>query len=237
VFAPFWVRGASAANRVLPIIACHYEGSSDLASRQFPLMSYFSFLRGLSGPAQPQPGAPDPPVPLLVQPPGGAQYTPHTPNYALLLGDFNVDYPTGQQNYSALTGNAPGQLGMTVQNRTTDSLLMTLAAFQAAPVLRTTALYKRVYDNFLTRNRPGVAAPTAAVFQGRYNHAQGVQDRELRLRATLQYHNQLGARGVTPAVLQQLTAPGPLMPGITAALVGASVISDHAPVFLDLTIN
>jgi hypothetical protein len=237
VFAPFWVRGASAPNRVLPIIACHFEGKSSLAWRQLNQMSYFSFLRGLSSPRQPQPGAPNPPVALRVKPPGQAAYTPHTPDYGLLLGDFNVDYPTQQRRYTALTGNAPTQLGMTVVNQLTESLLVTLAGFQQPPMQSTDDLYVRVYDNFLTSNRPGIAAPTAALFQGRANHAREVQDRELRLRPTLAYHAQRGKRGVTGTVLQQLTAPGPVPPSLGAALVGAHVISDHAPVFLDLTIN
>jgi hypothetical protein len=247
VLGLFWVPTASAANRLLPIVACHFAAQSWLARAQFNNLPYFSLLRALA-PAPPPPPPPNPPpappnpVQLNVRPPGGG-WVQHAANYYVLLGDFNVDFLAFPQDYGSIRGTPRPRLGATqFVNDTTH--LVTYYRYSPRDFHTTAELAINAYDDIFCRTTPtvvGVAGAQAQVM----NIPEQVRTRELQLKASVDHYRVLDQRGFTSDAYnelvydyaRQLAGDWSHVINLTGSLVGGRLISDHLPVVWDITIG
>jgi hypothetical protein len=236
VLALFWLPGAAPANRLLPIVACHYAADHNKAEGQFNMMRAFSPLRALA------PGVAHPNVPipyqLQIHPPGGA-LGPHTPNYYVLLGDFNVDWLRNTGRYWRLTragGEGLGDTGWVTNN----THLVTLTSYTPRDYKTTDDLIVNSYDNFFTRG----VAPANAAYRFRVNVPDLIRRRILKLQESVEHYAELDQRGFSGDEYQdlvndfasQLTGDTSVNINLNGQLVGSRLISDHLPVVLDLTV-
>jgi hypothetical protein len=236
VLGLFYVPGASAVNRILPIVACHFAANDILAGQQIGALRYFSLLSRLAGAAAS-------PAPLGITPPGSVVRSIFKTNDYVLLGDFNIDYLTNANAYDTLTGADPSLGGTGWINVNTH--LMTYKKFKEARPKSTEELVVSDYDNFFTRVNPGTPAAVTPGNPLWHDIPEEVQKRSLVLSASVQYYQELDQRGfssdpykdIVNDFASQLNGDTSHIINLTGALVGGRLISDHLPVTLDITLN
>jgi hypothetical protein len=103
VLGLFWLPAATGANRLLPIVACHYAANHVQATAQIKALTSISLLRGL---APNPPGQVQNPISLQTRLTGEGAYSARTPNYYVLTGDYNINYNKYPGNYWRLTNGA-----------------------------------------------------------------------------------------------------------------------------------
>ena len=248
VLGLFWVPGASAANRLLPIVACHFAARDYLARAQFRNLRYFSLLQALAAAPPPPPPpnpAPPPPNPVLlnVRPPGGGGWVQHAANYYVLLGDFNVDFLSSPGSYSSIRGTPRPDLGATefVHDRTH---LVTYRYFSPREYKTTASLAINAYDDIFGGASPAVVGVAGAGAQVK-NIPEQVRTRTLQLDASVRHYEELDQRGFTSDeykdvvfdYARQLAGDPSHYINLVGALVGGRLISDHLPVVWDITIG
>lgn len=231
VLGLFWVPGATAANRLLPIVACHFAPNATLAEQQFKTLRYFSLLAEL-GPAGTAP------VALNVDSGGGA--AAHTTNSYVLLGDFNVDYNNNSAAYAAIVGANP-QLNATAWVND-NTHLVTYKDYSPRDQKTPASLAINNFDRFFTRITGGAGAAANPIC---YPIPDRVSRRKLTLNASVDHYAELDQRGfqggnykdIVTDFAQQLTGDSSHIINVRGALVGTRLISDHLPVTLDVTLN
>ncbi|MEA2690244.1 MAG: hypothetical protein QOJ39_1506 [Candidatus Eremiobacteraeota bacterium] len=231
VLAPFYIPGASGANRLFPIVACHFSANLFQAAAQLDLLQYFSLLRYLA------PGTPGP-IALRVKPPGAAMAAATT-NSVVLLGDFNVDWLASPNAYAPLTTTLGATAGI---NDTTH--LVTYSNYSPRVQKTTAELAVNAYDNIFWRlyqNSPVAAAITSRAV---YNVPEAVRQRFVTLSESVDYYAELDQRGFTSSAYtpfaqdfaNQLAGDKSNYINVTGSLVGGRLLSDHLPVFTEITL-
>lgn len=236
VLGLFYVPGASAVNRILPIVACHFSADEIQAGQQIGVLRYFSLLSKLAGTATS-------PVSLKITPPGSTVRSNFKTNDYVFLGDFNIDYRTNAAAYDTLTGADPnlGATGWVGFN----THLMTYKKFKEDRPKSTEALLVNDYDNFFTRVNPGTAAAVTPGNPVWDDIPEAVQKRSLVLSASVDHYQELDQRGfssnpykdIVSNFASQLTGDKSHIINLSGALVGGRLISDHLPVTLDITLG
>ena len=248
VLGLFWVPGATAANRLLPIVACHFAADHGLARAQFRNLRYFSLLQALAAapPAPPPPNpAPPPPNPLLlnVRPPGGGGWVQHAANYYVLLGDFNVDFLAYPGDYSSIRGSPRPSLGA-AQHVNATTHLVTYQRYSPRDFHTTPELAINAYDDIFVGMTPAVVGVVGA--QARVeNIPEQVRTRRLQLNDSVEHYRELDQRGFIGNDYNELVYDyGRQLAGdrshdinLTGSLVGGRLISDHLPVVWDIAIG
>jgi hypothetical protein len=248
VLGLFWVPGASAANRLLPIVACHFAARDYLARAQFRNLRYFSLLEALAAapppPPPPNPVPPPPnPVQLNIRPPGGGGWVQHAANYYVLLGDFNVDFLAFPGSYSSIRGTPRPDLGATQFVRDTTHLV-TYRRYSPRDFHTTPELAINAYDDIFGGASPAVVGVVGADAQVK-NIPEQIRTRELALKDSVWHYKELDQRGFdSDAYLDvvydyagQLAGDRSHLINLTGSLVGGRLISDHLPVVWDITIG
>jgi len=248
VLGLFWVPTASAANRLLPIVACHFAARDYLARAQFRNLRFFSLLQALAAAPPPPPPpnpAPAPPNPVLlnVRPTGGGAYVQHAANYYALLGDFNVDFLAFPGSYSSIRGTPRPDLGANQFVRDTTHLV-TYARYSPRDFHTTPELAINAYDDIFGGSSPAVVGVVGAWSQVK-NIPEQIRTRELELNASVRHYEELDQRGFTSAEYKdmaydyanQLSGDWSHLINLTGSLVGGRLISDHLPVVWDITIG
>jgi hypothetical protein len=241
----FWLPDATAGYRLLPLVACHFAADATKAIGQFMMLPAFKLLRGL-GPPPPHPSVPNP-VRLRVELDADPRPVARAPNFYVLTGDFNVDYQTTPGGYAAISGPAGGDrsLGATPWDRNANTHYMTYGNWNRT-IRLTDQLGVNLYDNFFTREPPGVPSPTAGTTFGQvYNHAGAVRIGGLALSQSVTHYMELDQRGFSSRQYQgfvtdyaaQLRIRQPPYMNVKAALVGGRLISDHMATTLDLSVR
>lgn len=236
----FWCPSASGANKLLPIIVCHFAPNSNLAIQQFQTLRYFSPINGVS----PQPLFAGPPsVPLNISYKiGGATATANVRNY-VLTGDFNVNFidPTQRTGYSSVEGVAYPDLGG-VPAIKDGTHLVTPKFFSQRDFKSTAQLPISGFDNFFLRSGP--PAPAAVTFAGPLttNIPELIRIRQIKLLDSVSHYAELDQRGFQAGDYKlPLTDYASQLLGRTAinlsgSLIGGRIISDHLPVSFTLTL-
>jgi hypothetical protein len=247
VLGLFWVPGASAANRLLPIVACHFAADHGLARAQFRNLRYFSLLEALAAapppPPPPNPVPPPPnPVQLNVRPPGGG-WVQHAANYYVLLGDFNVDFLAYPGDYSSIRGTPRPDLGATqFVNDTTH--LVTYRRYSPRDFHTTPELAINAYDDIFGGASPAVVGVVGAGARV-INIPEQIRTRQLQINDSVWHYRELDQRGFDSNEYNELVYDyGRQLAGdpshiinLTGSLVGGRLISDHLPVVWDITIG
>ena len=238
VLGLFRVAGATAANELLPIVACHFAPAAVLAKRQFETLFNFSLLNGMA----PQPYGE--PVRLRIRQNGTTW--PRTPRYYVLTGDFNVDYT--RTAYAPIVGTGHRQLGATagITDATVlpDTMLMTYRQFNSTRPKTTPAFAVSNFDNFFLRQNATRGAGAAVTRSEVIDIPEDIRFRSLELRASVKHYQELDQRGFVSGEYQwpvsdfanQLTNRTTMV-NLKASLVGARLISDHLPSIIDLRIT
>lgn len=240
VLGVFRVVGATQANEILPIIACHFAPAATVAARQFETLYYFSLLNAMA----PVPDPTQLPVQLRIR--RGNTIIRRTPRFYVLTGDFNIDYT--RASYSALVGSGLHELGGTayINDGTVlpDTMLMTYGQFNANRPKSTAALAVKNFDNFVMRRNSTRGAGAMVGGPEVLDIPDDVRWRVLQLRASVQHYQELDQRGFASGEYQWPVADFANMltnkeTGINlkAALVGSRLISDHLPSIIDLTVT
>ncbi|HYH06098.1 MAG TPA: hypothetical protein VEK11_03460 [Thermoanaerobaculia bacterium] len=238
VLGLFRVAGATAANEILPIVACHFAPAAVLAQRQFRTLFSFSLLNGLA----PNPYVP--PVTLRIRRNGTV--VQRTPRYYVLTGDFNVDYT--RNAYAAIVGTGRQELGATaaITDNTVlpDTMLMTYRQFDAVRPKTTAEFAVSNFDNFFLRQSAARGAGAAVSRSEVIDIPEDIYFRSLELRASVAHYRELDQRGFASGEYQwpvadfanQLTNRTTMVTR-KGSLVGARLISDHLPAIIDLRVT
>jgi hypothetical protein len=248
VLGLFWVATASAANRLLPIVACHFAPQHWLARAQFNNLKYFSLLQALA-PAPPPPPPPNPvppppnPLQLNVRPTGVGGFVQHAANYYVLLGDFNEDFLAFPGSYSSIRGTPRPNLGATQFVRDTTHLV-TYRNYSPRDFHTTPELAVNAYDDIFGGAPPTVVGVVGADAQVK-NIPEQIRTRELQLSDSVWHYRELDQRGFDSNEYndlvydygRQLSGDPSHIINLTGALVGGRLISDHLPVVWDITIG
>lgn len=242
VLGMFHLPQASPANRILPIVACHYVPSASFAQLQFRALPYFRMLRGLTPGIVPFGETAPAPATTRVDTGGGAQQ--HTLNYYMLTGDFNVDYYPGSYAYSTITGGAVNQLAATghIDDKTH---LLTYRQYDPRVDKTTADLAVNDYDNFFTRIAPAVPAAATVGNPRVIDVPELVRTRRVTLNESVQHYQVLDKRGFSSGsylnmvndFARQIAGDRSHLINTTGALVGGRLFSDHLPTLVDITVN
>ena len=240
VLGLFRIAGATPANEILPIVACHYAPAGVLAVRQFETLFSYSLMNGLS------PNPYGTPVQLQIRRHTTGRIIPRTPRYFVLTGDFNVDY--NRNAYAPIVGNGVQQLAATaaITDRTVlpRTMLMTYGEFNAVRPKNTADFAVRNIDNFFVRQSRAYRNSAWVAASRVPNVAEAVRLRHLELRASVWHYAELDQRGFSSGAYQwpvtdfanQLTNRTTDI-NYKASLVGTRLISDHLPAITDLTVT
>lgn len=242
VLGMFW---CATANRLLPIMACHYAAKHSMARRQFNYLKYFSLLDGMA----PSAGAGSAPkgIPIVKVQMLGAGVVNVTPGTYVLTGDFNLDYtdPGERGAYTVIEGTAKPYLAATVENTADDTLLMTYGVFKSSRPKNPDQLPNRDYDNFCLR-----VSPTAGFTVTRYDLSiyltpAEIQQRGIKLQQSVGAYAKLDKRGfisnqyndMATDFAKQIAGDKSHIINIAGSLVGGRLVSDHLPVSVSYTIS
>jgi endonuclease/exonuclease/phosphatase family metal-dependent hydrolase len=241
VLGMFYLPEASAANRILPLVACHYVPNTSIAVQQFRTLPYFKLLRGLApNSVAPTETAPSP-VRTTVN--VGSGNRRHTLNYYALLGDFNVDYEPDTPAYAAITYDGLGRLDATGQIE--ENTFLVNYRDYSRDQKTTSSLAVRNFDNFFTRIAPAMPPPATFTRPWVIDVPNLVQQRRIRLRESVRYYAELDQRGFATApyphivndYARQIAGDRSHAINTPGALVGGRLISDHLPTMIDITVN
>ena len=235
VLGLFWVPGAAAGNRLLPIWACHFAADATKAGHQLNAMRWFSLLWKLNLGA--------PPVQLQVDRNGNGVPAAVATNEYVVTGDFNIDYLGQRWSYSPLDQPGPRRLNATGWIGE-ETHLVTYGGWSRA--MKTTGdLAVNAYDNFFTRVSAATATAVTPANPTVHDVPDAVRRRRLRLGASVQHYADLDQRGFTGKHPYQdfVTNYTSQIGGdrgnditVKGALVGGRLISDHLPVSLQITL-
>jgi hypothetical protein len=244
VVGMFWCPDASGLNRLLPIVAHHFNPNPDIAAEELSTLRYLSLLQGV-GPAHPSGRVNTDPVTVRLE--LGSSTRPKTmvPGY-VLTGDFNINYLTEKQLYTPVSGSKWPQLGANpLISRGTH--LMTYRQFEGRPreIRLTEQLAINGYDNILLRNSPRALQQTTARAPTVQNIPEEIRTRKLKLIESVKHYGDLDKKGfqggryaeVARNFADQLGKGGQFVKtpiNIQGSLVGARLISDHLPVYAEL---
>jgi len=240
VIGLFRIAGATQANEILPIIACHFAPAATVAARQFETLYHFSLMNAMS----PIPDQTQLPVQLRIR--RGNAIIRRTPRFYVLTGDFNIDYNANA--YAAIVGNGLKQLGATayITNNTDlpKTMLMTYGQFNSQRPKNTGQFAVKNFDNVIMRRNSTRGAGAAVPVSEVVNIGEDIRWRALQLRASVQHYRELDQRGFDSGQYQWPVSDFANMltnlstgVNLKAALVGARLISDHLPAIIDLTVT
>lgn len=231
----FEIRNSGAANALMPIVACHfgaaYGARNPRAEVQFEMLQYLSVLRGVA------PGN----VPRSIRLNLGGGPNPFDANWALLLGDFNIDFLDDAYFYTPITEG----LGMSARIQQ-NTHLVSLSEYSPRDYTRTVELAINAFDNIFLRvsaNGPATVTPGSSRV---INIPELVRTRKLTYNKSVDMYTELDRRGFDGRKYKvfcedygyQLTSDPRYVPttNITTALMGARLASDHLPVLTELTV-
>ena len=185
-----------------------------------------------------------PPVQLTVNPTGQGNAATAT-NYALVTGDFNVDYQVSRSAYDPIVGTDDRELDATTADANVKTHLVTPGDYSPRTMHDTWALAVNLYDNFFTVVNPATVNPVVVATADIWNVPEDVRLRTLALSASVSHYAELDQRGFQSTnaypdyvkdFTQQLTGDRNNPINVEGALVGGRLISDHLPVTMQLTI-
>ncbi|AZO28570.1 MULTISPECIES: hypothetical protein [Mesorhizobium] len=244
----FYVPGADPGNELLPIMLVHLAAKRSAALKQLETIEDFSLFYSL----RPH-GAGG--LSMMVQLPGQPAPVATQIYQAVIAGDFNLDAKKNAGDYDwVTTAGASGGLGAQLLFDE-PTHLMTFPRFARSTRRDRRDLAINAYDNVILQTSPAAPAPAQGQNQQVDNILNRVRKRQFQYGNAVDYYDKLDRRGFasfwdkkrkrvfTSKEYRVFTKNFAVQLGrgdqstfVTpeAGLVGARLISDHEPIFVEL---